>query len=169
MTAQNGNDHEQAIPPQTQDERSKSFRLRAEHPRVTRLSRKVLTGGSAVALLVIGGAVLWSLQNNRSRNQAANGLYSTDHHNIADGIAALPKDYTGVARQAIPQLGPPLPGDLGRPILAAQGQSPTIGATAPDSEQQRRDQETEAARVSHLFASTSGREARAPAAAAQAS
>jgi type IV secretory pathway VirB10-like protein len=169
MNTQNGNDHEQTIPPQTQDERSKSFRLRAEHPRVTRLSRKVLTGGSAVALLVIGGAVLWSLQNNRSRNQAADELYSTDHHNIADGIAALPKDYTGVARQAIPQLGPPLPGDLGRPILAAQGQSPTIGATAPDAEQQRRDQETEAARVSHLFASTSGREARAPAAAAQAS
>jgi type IV secretion system protein VirB10 len=44
---------------------------------------------------------------------------------------------------------------------------PTIGATAPDAEQQRRDQETEAARVSHLFASTNGREVRPPAAAAQ--
>jgi type IV secretory pathway VirB10-like protein len=169
MNTQNGNDHEQAIPPQTQDEQSRSFRLRAEHPRVTRLSRKVLAGGSAVALIVIGGTVLWSLQNNRSRNQGADELYSTDHHNVADGITTLPKDYAGVARQAIPQLGPPLPGDLGRPILAAQGQSPTIGATAPDAEQQRRDQETEAARVSHLFASTSGREARAPAAAAQGS
>ena len=169
MTAQNGNDHEQAIPPQTQDEQSTSFRLRAEHPRVTRLSRKVLAGGSAVALLVIGGAVLWSLQSNRSRNQAADELYSTDHHNVADGIAALPKDYTGVPRQAAPPLGPPLPGDLGRPILAAQGQSPMIGATAPDAEQQRRDQETEAARVSHLFASTNGREVRPSAAAAQGS
>ena len=167
MNTQNGNDHEQAIPPQTQDEQSRSFRLRAEHPRVTRLSRKVLAGGSAVALLVIGGAVLWSLQSNRSRNQAADELYSTDHHNVADGIAALPKDYTGVPRQAIPQLGPPLPGDLGRPILAAQGQSPTIGATDP--EQQRRDQEIEAARVSHLFASTNGREVRPPAASAQGS
>src|SRR5713226_9560319 len=143
MNTQNGTDHEQAIPPQTLEDQSGSFRLRAEHPRVTRLSRKVLAGGSAVALLVIGGAVLWSLQSNRSRNQAADELYSTDHHNIADGISALPKDYTGVARQAIPQLGPPLPGDLGRPILAAQGQPPMIGATDP--EQQRRDQETEAA------------------------
>src|SRR5882757_9016366 len=168
MNTQNGNDHEQAVPPQAPDEQFGSFRLRAEHPRVTRLSRKVLAGGSAVALLVIGGAVLWSLQNNRSRNQAADELYSTDHHNIADGITTLPKDYAGVARQAIPQLGPPLPGDLGRPILAAQGQSPTIGATA-DPEQQRRDQETEAARVSHLFASTNGREVRPPAAAAQGS
>jgi type IV secretion system protein VirB10 len=169
MNTQNGNDHEQAIPPQTPDEQSRSFRLRAEHPRVTRLSRKVLAGGSAVALLVIGGAVLWSLQSNRSRNQAADELYSTEHHNIADGITTLPKDYAGVARQAIPQLGPPLPGDLGRPILAAQGQSPTIGATTPDAEQQRRDQETDAARVSHLFASTNGREVRPLAAAAQGS
>src|SRR4051794_34229414 len=166
MNTQNGNDHEQAISPQTQDEQSGSFRLRAEHPRVTRLSRKVLAGGSAAALLVIGGTVLWSLQSNRSRSQVADELYSTEHHNIADGITTLPKDYAGVARQAIPQLGPPLPGDLGRPILASQGQSPAIGATA-DPEQQRRDQETEAARISHLFASTNGREVRPPAAVAQ--
>ena len=33
-------------------------------------------------------------------NQAADELYSTDHHNIADGITALPKDYTDVPRQA---------------------------------------------------------------------
>ena len=167
MSSQSGNDHEQAVPPQTPDEPSRSFRLRAEPPRVTRLSRKVLAGGSAVALLVIGGAVLWSLQSNRPRNQVADELYSTEHHNVADGLTTLPKDYTGVVRQAIPQLGPPLPGDLGRPILAAQGQSPSIGATAQDAEQQRRDQETEAARVSHLFASTGGREVLPPAAAAQ--
>lgn len=163
MNARNENEHEQAIPPQTQDEQSRSFRLRAEHPRVTRLSRRVLAGGSAVVLLVVSGAVLWSLQNNRPRNQAADELYSTDHHNVADGITTLPKDYAGVPRQPIPQLGPPLPGDLGRPILAAQGQSPTNGA---DLDQQRLDQETEAARISHLFASTNGREARPTAAAA---
>lgn len=169
MNAENGSDREQPIPPQTQDEQSGNFRLRAEQPRVTRLSRKVLAGGSAVALLVIGGTVLWSLQSNRPRNQASDELYSTDHHNIADGIAVLPKDYTGVPRQAIPQLGPPLPGDLGRPILAAQGQSPVIGGAALDPEQQRRDQENEAARVSHLFASTNGREMRPPAATSQGS
>lgn len=164
MNIQNGSDREPAVPPQAPDEQSKSFRLRAEHPRVTRLSRKALAGGSAAALLVLGGAVLWSLQSNRSRNQAAGELYSTDHHNVADSITTLPKDYAGVPRQPIPQLGPPLPGDLGRPILAAQGQSPAIGAADPD--QQRRDQETEAARISHLFASTNGREVRPPAAAA---
>jgi type IV secretion system protein VirB10 len=164
MNAPNDNDQVQVAPPQTQEDQSGSFRLRAEHPRVTRLSRKVLAGGSAVALLVIGGAVLWSLQKNRPRDQAADELYSTEHHNVADGITALPKDYADIPRQPIPQLGPPLPGDLGRPILAAQGQSPTIGA---DPEQQRRDQETEAARISHLFASTNGREVRGPTAAGE--
>ncbi|WP_375790716.1 TrbI/VirB10 family protein [Bradyrhizobium sp. vgs-9] len=163
MNSGNGNDLEQAARPETQAERSKSFRLRAEPPRVTRLSRKVLAGGSAVALLVIGGAVLWSLQNNRPRNQTADELYSTDHYNVADGLTTLPKDYAGVARQPIPQLGPPLPGDLGRPILAAQGQLPAVGV---DPEQQRRDQETEAARISHLFASSNGREMRPPTASA---
>lgn len=154
MNTRRENDHESSAPPETQEEQSKSFRLRAEHPRVTRLSRKVLAGGSAVALLVIGGAVLWSLQNKHPGGQATEELYSTDHHNVADGITTLPKDYGGVPHQSIPQLGPPLPGDLGRPILAAQGQLPTTGA---DQDQQRRDQETEAARISHLFASTNGR------------
>jgi type IV secretion system protein TrbI len=69
----------------------------------------------------------------------------------------LPRDYAGIPRQ-VPSLGPPLPGDLGRPILAAQGQPPTTTATGFDQEQQRRDQEIEAARVSRLFASTNVRE-----------
>ncbi|MEH2595114.1 type IV secretory pathway VirB10-like protein [Bradyrhizobium sp. AZCC 1577] len=163
MNISDENAHEQAVSPQTQVEQSRSFRLRAEHRRVTRLSRKFLAGGSAIAFLVIGGAVLWSLQNNRPRNQTVDELYSTDHHNVADGITALPKDYAGVPRQTVPQLGPPLPGDLGRPILAAQGQPPTIGV---DPEQQHRDQEAEAARVSQLFASTNRREVRPPVAAA---
>ncbi|MGY8706065.1 TrbI/VirB10 family protein [Bradyrhizobium sp. 18BD] len=161
MSSLTGNDHEQSVPLATQEDRSGSFRLRAEQPRVTRLSRKVLAGGTAIVLLVIGGTVLWSLQSSRSRNQAE--LYSTDHHNVADGITTLPKDYAGVPRQAVPQLGPPLPGDLGRPILAAQGLSPTSGV---DPDKQRQDQETEAARISHLFASTNGREMRPSAAAA---
>ena len=41
-----------------------SMRLRAEHPRVTRLSRKVLAGGAAIGLIAISAAVLWALQNN---------------------------------------------------------------------------------------------------------
>lgn len=125
-----------------------AFRLRTEGPRVARLSRNVLIGGTALALVLICGAVLWALQGDRLRGSSPQELYTTDRPRMADGLAALPRDYTGVPR-GVPPLGPPLPGDLGRPIVAAQGQP---GPSAPDAEQQRRAQETEAARVSRLFA-----------------
>lgn len=156
-TPQSDNSNGQPGEPNRSEELAHGFRLRADHPRVTRLSRKVLAGGTAVALILVGGAVVWALQNNRSRGPAPDELYSTDHHNVADGLAGLPRDYAGVPRQ-VPSLGPPLPGDLGRPILAAQGQPPTTTTTGFDQEQQRRDQETEAARVSRVFASTNVRE-----------
>lgn len=137
------------------------MRLRAERPRVTRLSRKVLAGGAAIGLVAISAAVLWALQNNRSRSAAPAELYTTDHHNVADGLTGLPRDYAGVPRQA-PPLGPALPGDLGRPILNAQN-APSTTIPAMDSEQQRVGQEIEAARLSRLFASTNTRELAPPA------
>ena len=140
----------------TEHDRAASMRLRAERPRVTRLSRKVLAGAAAVGSAAIFGATFWALQNNRSHTSAPSELYTTDHHNVADGLAGLPRDYAGVPRQA-PPLGPPLPGDLGRPILNAQN-GPSAGTAAVDADQQRLDQEVEAARLSRLFASTGIRE-----------
>jgi len=129
---------------------TQAFRLAAEQPRITRLSRKVLAGGTALALLLISGAVLWALRSNQPHSPGSDELYSTDHHNVADGLTILPHDYAGVSRD-VPRLGPPLPGDLGRPIVAAQGQSAPVGL---DAEQQRASQETEAARTSKVFAPT---------------
>lgn len=129
---------------------TQTLRLHAERPRITRLSRKVLAGGTALALLLISGAVLWALRSNHPRNPAADELYSTDHRNVADGLTTLPKDYAAIPRD-VPRLGPPLPNDLGRPIVTAEGPSALTGL---DAEQQRANQETEAARISKVFAST---------------
>jgi type IV secretory pathway VirB10-like protein len=137
-----------------------SMRLRGERPRVTRLSRKVLAGAAALGLVAISGAVLWALQNNRSRSTTPAELYTTDHHNVADGLTGLPRDYAGVPRQA-PPLGPALPGDLGRPILNAQ-HAPLATAPDIDADQQRLGQESEAARLSRLFATTNIRELQLP-------
>ena len=142
-----------SIAPKTSEEIARTLRLRPERAPVARLSRKVLTSGTALALLLVSAAVLWALQNSRTRGPASEELYSTDHHNIADGLAGLPRDYTGTPRD-VPRLGPPLPGDLGRPIVAAQAQS---GPLAVDAEQQRMNQESEAARTSKVFASTNVR------------
>jgi len=126
------------------------LRLGAERPKITRLSRKVLAGGTALTLLLISGAVLWALRSNRLHNSVPDELYSTDHHNVADGLTTLPQDYAGIAPN-IPKLGPPLPGDLRRPTGIAEGQPAPL---ALDAEQQRANQETEAARTSKVFAST---------------
>jgi type IV secretion system protein VirB10 len=126
-----------SIAPKTSEEIASSLRLRPERPPVTRLSRKVLASGTALAILLVSAAVLWALQNNRARGPVSEELYSTDHQNVADGLAGLPRDYAGIPRD-VPRLGPPLPGDLGRPIIAAQTQS---GPLAVDAEQQRMNQE----------------------------
>jgi len=128
---------------------SSSMRLRAEPPRVTRLSRKVLAGVAAVALVGIGGSLIYALQT-RDPDKSADELYSTDNRTTADGLAGLPRDYTG------PILGPALPGDLGRPIISAQNQGhpvvpPAMAAPGPDPEEQRRLAELEAARTSRVF------------------
>jgi type IV secretion system protein TrbI len=137
-------------PTSSSDDSAQALCLRADHPRITRLSRKVLAGGTALALLLISGAVLWALRSNHPHNPAPDELYSTDHHNVADGLTTLPQDYAGIPRD-VPRLGPPLPGDLARPIGTVEGQSGSIGL---DAEQQRANQETEAARTSKVFAST---------------
>lgn len=145
------------------DDRAQALRLGVERPRITRLSRKVLAGGTALALLLVSGAVLWALRSNHPRNPAPDELYSTDHHNLADGFATLPRDYAGLPRlpHNVPQLGSPLPGDLARAIGTVEGQSTLVGL---GPEQQRANQETEAARTSKVFAPTT-----APVAASRAS
>ena len=125
------------------------MRLRAAPPRVTRLSRKVLASVAAVTLIGIGGSLIYALQT-RNAGKEGEELYSTANRQPADGLAGLPRDYTG------PVLGPPLPGDLGRPILSAQNAGqPVVPSVVPapgvDEAEQRRRAEEEAARTSTVF------------------
>ncbi|SMG53064.1 TrbI/VirB10 family protein [Paracoccus sp. J56] len=128
------------------------MRLRAEPPRVTRLSRKVLAGLGGIAALGIGAALIYALQG-KDVERTGQELFSTESRATADGLAELPRDYTG------PALGPPLPGDLGRPILNARNRgepvpapaTPTVVAPAMDAAEQQRLAEEEAARLSGVF------------------
>jgi len=136
------------------------MRLRADAPRVTRLSRKVLAGIGLAASVGLGGALIYALQT-RDGGGPTDELYSTENRSTADGLAGLPRDYSGV-----PRLGPPLPGDLGRPILDAQNRGqpvPAPGMATPNpglsAEEQRRLQEIETARTSRLFSGTENRTA----------
>jgi type IV secretion system protein VirB10 len=101
-----------------------NLKLRAQPPGVMRLSKKALTVLGLVAGVGIGGALVYALQT-RNAHPKAPELLSTTSHTTADGLANLPKDY-----QSVPKLGPPLPGDLGRPILAAQAAGKDVPAPA---------------------------------------
>lgn len=133
----------------TENDNAAAMRLRAEPPRVTRLSRKVLISMGVVASLGIGGALIYALQG-PGGGSGGEELYSTANRQPADGLAGLPRDYTG------PILGPALPGDLGRPILDAQNKgqpvaSPIVPTPGIDEAEQRRRAEEEAARTSTVF------------------
>jgi len=130
------------------------MRLRADPPRITRLSPKVIVGVGVVVSLGIGAALIYALQT-RLPGADDQELYSTANRQPADGLSGLPRDYTG------PILGPPLPGDLGRPILNAQNRGqpavpPAITVPAVDEAEQRRRAEEEAARTSTVFFQSRG-------------
>ena len=169
-------------PPIPEREVAQALRLRAPARLVVRLSRRVLLGLGAAAAIAVAGAVLFALHA-RVPKPVAQELYNTSHSNPAEGLARLPKDYTGLTQggtapaagasagaglggavAGVPQLGPPLPGDLGRPILNAQAQGtvPAIGgeqipSTTPsqppvgDSTRQKLVQERASAMTSSLF------------------
>lgn len=148
------------------------LRLRGDPPKVMRLSRKALAAAGLVVATGIGGTLVYALQPGVPR--VPTELYGTETRGVVDNLAGAPKDYAQV-----PKLGPPLPGDLGRPILSAQQRGmdvtpPVIGTPAPpasavakpaDSATQRARQERDAAQASKLFMGGEG-QARASAASA---
>ena len=135
-------------------------KLRGEPPRVVRLSRKAIGIGAGVSLAVITAILGYALQTGGKKVQPE--LYGTEARATADGLEAAPKDYS-----QIPKLGPPLPGDLGGPILAAQrngetvplppvGRSPNAGVSRADAARQLAAQERDSARTSRLFLGGAG-------------
>lgn len=140
-----------------------AFQLRGPPPRVMRLSRKALAVVGVAAGLGIGGSLIYALKPAGQRE--AQELYNTDSRATAETITSGPRDYA----QA-PRLGPPLPGDLGGPIVSAQQRGeivpvPPVGAQAgqPDSRvqaaeaaRQRAQQERDAARTSSVFLGSNG-------------
>ena len=143
----------------TDREIAAELRLRPERPRVTRLSRRVLMGLGAASAIAIAAALMFALWPHGPKRESEE-LLNTDNRTTADGLNGLPRDYAAVPRP-VPQLGPPLPGDLGKSLLAAGAPAPGMPQpAAPDpevqrlaQERQRLAQEMEAARTSRLFAS----------------
>lgn len=132
--------------------------IRAKPAPIRRFSKKalMLILGTASAL-VLGSFVLAMKSPKSDRARPGSELYSTTNQAQAEGLAALPTSYADVKREP-PILGPPLPGDLGAPILNAQreGRYTLVDplATAPDLETEehvRAAEQINAVRQSGLF------------------
>jgi len=122
------------------------LRLRAERPRVVRLSRTVVWALGGAGMLAVGLTLGYALESNRQAPLPA-ATQDTGARPSADGLAGLPSDYVG---NGVPKLGPALPGDLGHEIFHVQGQ----GKAASGGEDHRAAQEVEAAIASRLFVQT---------------
>tara|TARA_R110002110_G_scaffold68080_2_gene184688 strand:- start:15257 stop:16492 length:1236 start_codon:yes stop_codon:yes gene_type:complete len=96
------------------------LRIRSAPAPVRRFSKRALAlllGGAS--LLVLGSFAFAMNPQSRNTSTAPRELYSTTNKPRADGLSNLPVSYADIKPDA-PVLGPPLPGDLGGPILAAQ-------------------------------------------------
>jgi len=139
--------------------------LRAQPRPVKRLSRRTLAalvGGLAVAVL---GATIWSLRppERRERHGPAE-LYNVDRVSRSEGLESLPTDYSQLPPTSLahpPELGPPLPGDLGPAILKFQRPAVPIytpaGQDPAEAERLARLKEAEEAAGSSLFFQTDSR------------
>jgi type IV secretory pathway VirB10-like protein len=136
------------------------MRLRAQPRPVLRLSRKVLIGGGAVSAVGLAAVMLLAIAPPAAKTAAPDNQDTAPKHTpvSTEALNGLPKDYAGV-----PKLGPPLPGDFGRPILAAGSASPvdpSVAGTAasptqPTAPNQAASQQVEQAQQARIAAHSS--------------
>lgn len=128
------------------------FRLRSNGPPVMRLSRKVLSGLVIIGAAVVLGGLTVSLYQGNATSGVGTDLYSIANKPPPDGLANLPRDYavaTNKQSVELPRPIPVVPSEVSQ--LAPESEKADV-----DPDQQRLDQESQAARTSQLFATTAG-------------
>jgi type IV secretion system protein TrbI len=106
----------------TPDTAAPDLSIRARPKPVKRFSKPALAAllGSAGLVVLLTAMVTGSLTSGEAGN-APRELYSTQNKPTAEGLSALPASYGDVRAEAVAdRLGPPLPGDLGGPMLRAE-------------------------------------------------
>jgi type IV secretion system protein VirB10 len=139
--------------------------LRGRPRPAVRFRRGLIIGGAAAAAAALIGVTWAALEPPSFRAAAGAEADGSSPNSAPDALANAPSSYGEV-----PQLGPPLPGDLGRPILEhqrrveaaepvsaipAQGEAERARAMA-DAERQRLASAREAARASGVLIRLAG-------------
>ena len=160
-------------------EAPETLALRAKPRAVTRLSKRALILLGSASAVTIAGLAIWASGASHNGAKAPQELYSTEHKPVAEGLNTLPRDYAAITPQlrlppVVPQLGPPMPGDLGRPFLRAEQESSStvpVGTLPPAATpaaqaavvaDQQRNQETTAASHGGLFVQVGQRNDQSP-------
>ncbi len=130
-----------------------SFALRTRPRPVTRFNRKVIVGVAAVICVVILAATLIALEPFRFRPPGqGEELINTERKARAEGLDTLPRTYADVKP---PELGPPLQGDIGPPVVRLERE---LGVAQGDL---RPDAEADAERAERLRLARQAQQARA--------
>ncbi len=154
--------------------------LRATPRRVVRFKRGVIVGGAAAGSLAIAGVAWMALGPKTLQLVESSDKAVAERRTPPEAVVNLPGSYGEVA-PGVPVLGPPLPGDLGRPILDRQreleaGAAGPVDPAAPhamtpeeqaaEAERQRIAAQAAQAREAGVMVQSSGRAAVASAASA---
>jgi len=129
--------------------------LGAQPRPVTRLNRRtlaILVGGLSITVL---GATIWSLQPQRRGTNEQTELYNVDRVSKSEGLDGLPADYSKLPPK-VPELGPPLPGDLGPAIVNSQQPAVAAYAAPGHDPNDALRKEAEAAAASSVFFRSGG-------------
>ena len=102
-------------PPEKQP--PESLKLRGRPRPVTRFNRRLLVIVTGISLLVMLTAFFYALDPEKSRVEKQKELYNVTAMEKTDKLEALPKTYT---EYKPPQLGAPLPGELGEAVLKTE-------------------------------------------------
>lgn len=135
------------------DRSEDSFELRGRpDARIVRFRRSIVIGVTALGSGALLGIAMMALQTPSLKNANDNDeLYHAGQQARPDQLENLPKDYSEI-KQDVPKLGPPLPGDLGRPIVAAQrAQGMDVASGELSLAEQRQAQQAIDARESGVF------------------
>jgi type IV secretion system protein VirB10 len=130
--------------------------LRAAPRRVIRFKRKLLIGIAAIVCSAIFGVTWLALKGPVLRLAGSiQELRNVDRKPAPDGLNALPANYAQL-KERTPQLGSPLPGDLGRAILERQrqlgiGPGASLEEQATAAERERLAQQAQKAREAGVF------------------
>lgn len=145
-----GTEPDQAAAPQPAKLDPETLAIRSRPPRAIRIKRGVIVGIAALGSVSLVAVTWMALKPRLFHGVAAQEELSQPNvEPTAEALAAAPVNYGQV-----PQLGPPLPGDLGKPILEHQQSI----LTAPDPAAEQVEQSQAADRQRRIAEVRSARE-----------